>query len=443
MLLLSLAWAKPAAPALFCETYSDSPFCVTGETSCDTCHAQSGPPAHNPYGAAVQGGLSGDFSTALGPALQIIEEQDSDGDGLDNLVEILGGSSPGFGSDVEAECSTQPEGANAYYKLGEYDHDFAYRRVMLDFCGRSPRYDERRAMQASDDPDAVLQQTLDLCLQSPYWRDVLEELAVDVVRPIGPSTDINVLGNWAWDIRLFVYAMSGDRDAGDLLQASYLVVEQAGALVAINEPRDSLEAYAQPLERQHRYGLITTRYSLAMNIMFSAVPRTLTAHVYRKLLGLDIARSEGLYPVDETDGAYDWDAPLDVDDKGVWQEGCASCHSTLDALSYPWARYNGIDLDGDTTGVFLDDRATEVMPTTDGYIFGEAVTDPYDWVQAALNSEEFSTNTVGMLWEYLFRRAPYSCEDEEFTALWSDFYEHRNVEDTLRLLITLDAYGAP
>ena len=444
MLWTTLALAKPVAPELFCESYEASPFCVSGETSCTTCHALAGPPARNPYGQAVQGSLSGDFAQTLPLALAAVETRDSDGDGVDNLAEVLAGTQPGFDSSVEPECATQPDGTNPYYKLGEYDHDFAYRRVMLDFCGRSPRYAERAALAAAEDPDAVIQDTLDLCLQSPYWREVLQELAVDVVRPIGPATDINVLGNWQWDVRLFVYAMSQDRDAGELLTASYLVVEEDGALTAITEPRDALEEYAQPLPREHRYGLITTRYSLAMNVMFSAVPRTLAAHVYRKLLGFDIARSEGLYPVDEADGLYDWAAPRDVDDKGVWQEGCASCHSTLDALSYPWARYNGIDLDGDTTGAFLEDRATDILPSTTGAIFGQEVTDPYDWVQLAVESEAFSENTVGMLWTYLFRREPYSCEEEEFTALWTDFHGNgRRVEDTLRLLVTLDAYGAP
>ena len=68
-----------------------------------------------------------------------------------------------------------------------------------------------------------------------------------------------------------------------------------------------------PLGRdaEDRYGLVTTRFSLAMNVMFAPVPRTLTAHYYRELLGLDISMTEGLYPVDEADG----DRTVGVDER--------------------------------------------------------------------------------------------------------------------------------
>ncbi|MCB9765949.1 MAG: hypothetical protein H6739_39610 [Alphaproteobacteria bacterium] len=448
LVLSASAWARPEAPALFCETYADTPFCVSSTVSCTMCHAESGPPAHNPYGAALADALEGDdFALALPAALEAIAFDDADGDGVSNVDELDAGSWPGFDSTIEPECSTQTTFDNKHYSVGAYDHDFAFRRVMLDFCGRSPRYDERAAFAEATDPDAALQEVLGLCLQSPYWRDVLREMGVRAVRPIGPATDVNILGNWEWDLRLWSYALSGDRDAADLMLADYLVVEEpsgSGVLVAIDEPRDSLETYAQPLAAEDRYGLITTRYSLAMNVMFSAVPRTLAAHWYRQLLGLDIARSEGLYSIDELDGLYSWDAPRDVDDRGVWQEGCAGCHTTLDALSYPWARYNGIDLEGDTTAIYLDDRAADILPTTEGWIFGAPIDGPEDWVQAAVASDDFSRNITGLFWRYLMRRDPYSCEQGEFDALWTDFRDNgRNVESMLGLFITLDAYGTP
>ncbi|MCB9744150.1 MAG: hypothetical protein H6741_16255 [Alphaproteobacteria bacterium] len=452
LLLLALsgaALAKPEAPSLFCEVYGDSPFCVSDTVSCSTCHAESGPPAHNPYGLALadQRDEDREFALWLPDALLAVQLEDSDGDGVDNLDEILGGSWPGFDSSVEPECSEQTTFDNRYYSLGRYDHDFAYKRVMLDFCGRSPRYEERLAFSQAVDPDAALQDTLDACLQSPYWDDVLREMAIRAVRPIGPATDINILGNWEWDVRLFAYALSGDRDARDLLRADYFVVEEpsgSGILAPIDEPRSSLESYAQPLPPEDRYGLITTRYSLAMHVMFSDMPRTLTAHVYRQILGLDLARSEGLYPVDELDGAYPWPAPADVDERGVWQEGCAGCHATLDAMSYPWVRYNGIDLDGDTTGVVLDERAADIVPSTEGYLFGEPVDGPEAWVELAVNSDAFARNITLLFWRYLMRREPYSCEQDQFDALWGTFREEGYVaEDMLRQLITLDAYGTP
>jgi hypothetical protein len=448
LLALASAWARPQAPALFCELYDEAPSCVSGSTSCTTCHSLNGAPAHNPYGADLLDELDPqDFEGSLHEALSAIEELDSDGDGRSNLDEILIGSEPGFESSIEPECSAQNGTDNDWYRVGEYDHAFAYKRVMLDFCGRSPRYDEVQAFAGRGDQDEVLQETLGLCLQSPYWDEVLEELATQVVQPVGPPTDINILGNWEWDLRLWAYAMSGDRDAAEVLTATYYVIEDpagSGILAPIYEPRDEAELYAQPLEREHRYGLMTTRYALAMRVMFSRVPRTLTAHAYRQILGLDMSRNEGLYPVDELDGEYDWPAPRDVDDKGVWQEACAGCHTTLDPMSYPWVRYNGIDLDGDTTGVWLEDRVTEELPSIEGWLLGEPVEDPRDWVEVAVASDAFAQRTTEIFWTYLMRRAPYSCEDEEFQALWTDFRDNgRNVEDMLALLVASEAYGVP
>lgn len=460
LLLLSSVLAPPAqarseAPGLFCETYPEAPACSTGSVACTTCHGLSGPPGHNPFGTDVREALelltaeeeAPDFATWLPQALAEVELLDSDGDGPDNLTEILAGTEPGWDSSTEPECAEQIDTDNSGWDLGRYDPAFAWKRVMLDFCGRSPTWAEVQEFAGVADPEGAIQDTLDLCLQSPYWGEILRELAVGVVEPIGPATDINPLGNWAWDLRLWAWVMSGDRDAADLLLADYFVVEYpagSGQLLAVDEPRDSSEAYAQPLEAEHRYGIVTTRYALAMRVMFSDVPRNLASHWYREVLGLDIARSEGLFPIDEEDGAYGWPAPLDVDDKGVWQEDCASCHSTLDPLSYPWARYNGIDLDGDTTGLYLEDRAVDALPTTAGFLFGEPVEGPADWVDLAVASDAFSRNTTAIFWRQVFRRDPWSCEAEEFEALWTSFRdEGRNVEEMLRLMVTLDAYGTP
>ena len=443
------AWARASAAELFCAEYPDSALCATGSTSCTTCHVLAGPPSHNPYGAAVREArdTAVAFDVDLSLALQAVELADSDGDGIDNLAEIAAGSWPGFEASVEPECGEQSNFDNPWYRVGTYDPAFAFKRVTLDFCGRSPRYEEVLQFAAAADPMGQLAEQLDLCLTSPYWGEILRELAIGVVRPLGPATDISVLGNWEWDVRLFMYVMSGDRDAADLLRAKYLVVEDppgSGRLVPIDGPRTAVEEYAQPLAAEDRYGLITTRYSLAMNIMFAPMPRTLVGHVYRELLGLDIARSEGLYPVDEADGAYDWPAPADVDDKGVWQEGCAGCHATLDPASYPWIRYNGIDLVGDTTGAMLPDRAVDIVPTTEGALWGEPVDGPGSWVEAALATDAFPRRMTAILWSWLFRRPPFSCEQDEYDALWQGFAaEARNVEGLLHRLIATDAYGVP
>jgi len=44
----------------------------------------------------------------------------------------------------------------------------------------------------------------------------------------------------------------------------------------------------------------------------------------------------------------------------------------------------------------------------------------------------------------LFRRPPYSCEQDEYDTLWQDFSaDGRNVERLLHRLIATDAYGVP
>ena len=472
------AEARPEAPGLFCAQYPDAPSCAGGAVACAVCHTLSGPPYLNPYGDDVLARLSAepDFAAELPDVLTAIEALDSDGDGRSNLDEILDGSWPGSVEAIEPECQPQATRGNTAYAVGQYDPLFAWKRITLDFCGRSPRYEEVQDFRAElaalgwtpgdfalpdapanadDAVVALLHEQLEACLGSRYWDEVLNELGIGVVRPTGYNSDLFILGNYEWDLRLFRYATSGDRDVGDLMQAQYLVVEEptgSGVLLPIEEPRNAAEAYAQPLAPADRYGLITTRFSLAMNVMFAPVPRTLASHWYRELLGLDMALSEGLYPVDEAGGAYDWDAPRDVDSKGVWQEDCAACHTTTDPLSYPWARYNGIDLSGNTTGTLQPTRATDILPDTTGAIFGVTVSGPAEWVEEAVHSDAFSEHMVELLWTYLLRRAPYTCEADAYTDLWTalrDGSYHsttgpaRNIEAMLHDLVLLEAYGTP
>ena len=451
--LLSLAstpaWARPEAPEAFCAVYPEAPACIAGSVSCATCHVLAGPPSHNPYGLDIAGARddTAPFLDDLAAALAAVEAVDSDGDGATNLDEILAGTEPGYDTAIEPECGEQTGTDNAGWSVGSYDHRFAWKRVLLDFCGRSPRYEEAQAFAAAPNPGALIGQTVAACLDSPHWKAITRELAIDVVEPVGPATDVNILGNWDWDVRLWQYTVTDGRDASEIWTATYHVVEEpagSGQLVAIDDPRNELEWTAQPLDAADRFGIVTTRYSLAMRVMFADMPRTLTAHYYRKLLGLDLARSQGLFPVDELDGAHPWPAPADVDEKGVWQEGCAGCHATLDALSYPWARYQGIDLEGDTTGTLLPDRAIDTIPTTEGAIFGSPVDGPAEWVAHAAESEAFAEQTTRIFWRRVFQRDPYSCEADEFEQLWRAFLANgRDVDAMLARMVTLDAYGVP
>jgi hypothetical protein len=85
-------------------------------------------------------------------------------------------------------------------------------------------------------------------------------------------------------------------------------------------------AGGQLLEKDKRVDMLTTQWFLARNTMFSELPRTSAAAAYRSDLGADISMTQGLKPVANE--------PDDVDNKGVKEARCASCHSTLDPLAY-------------------------------------------------------------------------------------------------------------
>src|SRR6185295_13192314 len=101
LLCASAALAKPPAPAAFCMKYPTAPTCIGGQPPCVFCHA--GPPVRNAFGMAVEAGLlpgaprplsDADFVMGLPAALAAAENQDSDGDGVTNLVEIQKGTFP-------------------------------------------------------------------------------------------------------------------------------------------------------------------------------------------------------------------------------------------------------------------------------------------------------------------------------------------------------------
>ena len=98
--------------------------------------------------------------------------------------------------------------------------------------------------------------------------------------------------------------------------------------------------------------MITTQWFLSINTMFSPLPRTTAAQAYRAYLGADIAQQQGIFPIAGE--------PLDVDDKGVRDAQCATCHATLDPLSYAFAEYQGIS--GASTGAFVVAREVTVLP---------------------------------------------------------------------------------
>ncbi|NBU29697.1 MAG: hypothetical protein EBS42_16250, partial [Caulobacteraceae bacterium] len=142
------ASAKPPAPAAFCQAYPDSKACTTGFADCATCHTTA--PARNAFGAqlserlapGVQRPLSDQaFLSALPGALKMVEGLDADEDGFSNLAEIRAGTRLASAESFPKVLACAPDQASkagsGRWNVCGYDPNYAFRRINLDFCGRS------------------------------------------------------------------------------------------------------------------------------------------------------------------------------------------------------------------------------------------------------------------------------------------------------------------
>ena len=192
--------------------------------------------------------------------------------------------------------------------------------------------------------------------------------------------------------------------------------------------------------------MISSRWFFVINTMFTAVPRTAAAQAYRAYLGLDIAKSEGLIPPEGQ--------PLiDYDDKGITADGCAVCHTTLDPLTYPFSRYEGIAFP--SSGIYDSMRMARRNPAIDGagirdvpeagYLFGQRVENLVEWAELAANSEQFAKATLLDYWRLLIGPEPTQADMGEFDTLWQGLMTGHGyqVESMLKALIKTEAYGAP
>ena len=322
-----------------------------------------------------------------------------------------------------------------------YDFRVGFRRTMVLYCGRSPTIEEYEDFDAENAEPPVLYDrlhaTLRDCLSSVYWRDEgLHRLADARIRPLAAvganSADFLtgrqiIIGDYDWDYRLWSYVLTGDRDARELLTADYHVIAGTdGQLTRVEGTQSGAGALGQELDPAYRAGMITTSWFMAVNTMFTPLPRTTAAQAYRAYLGLDIAYQEGLLPVSGE--------PQDIDHKGVDQPTCAQCHTTLEPLSYPFAFYNGIA--GDETGTFNPGRPT--TPASGGYIpdwdgqsgtllgqplpvhtvAGEPTNNLRDWAEIAIASDFFKRNLALVFYRHALNRDPATVEIPEFEALW-------------------------
>jgi hypothetical protein len=468
-----VAQARPEAPGIFCATYPTAADCLGGVVECRMCHASTYPPAWNSFGELVRGSLPRDvaFAQGLPAALAAVQEMDADADGVSDLAEILGGTYPGDGSSFWIAPAPQTGPGNPSYAVDSYDPAFAFRRASILYCGRSPTYVELEPFRAPGADAGALRAQLHTrvteCLNGPYWREEgLKRLADDRVRPAksaGPESKVYVynfrlvIGDYEYDYRLWVYALTGDRDARDLLLAQYYVVDDGKGGFAVEEgtiEKPDPEAFAggQVLEKQHRAGMITMQWFLVRNTMFSELPRTSAAAAYRAYLGMDIAKTQGLFPVPSE--------PDDVDKKGVTEPRCASCHSTLDPLAYAFAKYNGISGAPDPIALLLgfasfpfggyeEERPGRLIPDwSDGaqqpMIFGKPVGTLREWAEAAANSDAFARNLAQTFFEHALSRGPNPAELEEFTALWRGLpKDNYSANRLIHRLIDTRAFGVP
>lgn len=462
-----LAWswpadAKPTAPQAFCDQYAESPICKGGIPACTMCHLAS-PPTRNSFGMAIESMLlpgaprpltNEDFLGALPTALRGIEATDADGDGYSNLAEILAGTQPGAGESVPRpiDCSGDL-GFNEDWSVCQYDTRLVFKKLHLDFCGRSPTWEEYqtfKALPSAQQPGAI-HAALDRCLDSEFWigqDGQLWQLAHRKIKPLqaikaGDDAGTIPLADYYDDYALFVYTQMDNHDVREVLTADYFITRRKNptsyAKAGNNDPLGE-----QGVAVNRRAGMMTTRWNLVLNVMFTALPRTAAAQAYRSFLGVDIGKQEGIYSVEGE--------PVDYDEKGVGSEVCARCHATLDPLAYPFKNYQGL-----TGGIgtydpnriqddFRNDGANITAMPEAGYIFGQPVADLVQWARVAADSDQFAKATVLDYWKLLLGHEVQATEQEEFEALWRDLKgptHNYGVEKMLHALIETEAYGAP
>jgi hypothetical protein len=434
------ALAIPQNTRFFCEGYPASPLCLNQATLCTTCHSQA--PNLNPYGLDLKTELTGfpdydrkpaAFQKYLRPVMVSVEERDSDADGFPNGLEIDAGTAPGD--------ATHKPGQDA---LLVFDGELALRRIGLLFCGSSPAADELQKQRDAVDPilkKQWRQDYLDQCLRSDYWKnEALHRLADDRIRPnhaVGVEGDPFVIGDYNYDYRLFAYALSEGHDARDLLLAQYHINEKGqkveGPIPSYSIPGKVVIGNGQPLQIDRRYGMMTTQWFISSNTMFADIPRNTAAQTYRAYLGYDIAKSEGLFPIEHE--------PADYDQKGVQQPACAFCHSTLDPLSYAFTPYAGLSVRGHQVGTYVPER-TQYEGL--GYLFGEPVANLGEWAQKAANSDAFKQNLTLMFFQYAIGHNPRTSQQRaDFAKLWQRLDQDGYSADRLiqRLVETLSFAG--
>ena len=457
------AHARPVAPQSFCDVYDASPWCAGQAVTCDFCHTSTGPAAWNTYGEAIRTELpdgldDAAFVAALPAALAAVDGLDLDGDGFDNVDEINGGSLPFDDASTPGDLECPDIVTDLEYPICQFSYRHVYRKVHLDFCGCSPEYDDLLSfMDLPDaDKDTALHAALDACLDSEFWMGkdgFVWKMAHDKVRPVGALKggedeipDVVNLADYYNDYNLFVWSHIDGNDVRSLLTADFHVDRQTNptTYTVVADPVDPCPSCNEPMGADRRQGMITTKWFTGYFIMFARLPRAAAAQAYRAYLGHDIAKNQGLdFPVTGE--------PYDYDHAGVDHPTCVPCHATLDPISYAFRNINGI------TGnrhQYQDDRLelnwpndpTDLHNTPEnGFILGQPYDDLSQWVDVAVQSDDFVIAITRDYWRRLIGRNPLPTEAAEFEALWASLknVHSYSVEAMLHELIMTEAYGAP
>lgn len=447
------ASAKQPGPETFCDAYPTSPLCASAPVDCTTCHdSAQGPPIRNVYGMDIETVLlpserrpldDAEFAAGLPASLAAVESMDSDGDGWTNLQEIDEGTLPGDETSFPVDF-TVCTSVNPSYDVCEWDAAHTWRNLHLDVCGFSPTADQIDAFRALSATQqlAEIDLALDVCMESEFWRGrngVLWQVAHKKIRPVGSLQSYGYEDDYSY----FTWTQIDDHDVRLVLTGDFFV--EMNETVSPPAYTTVASKAGQPMQAGRRAGLLTSRWNLFYNVMFTPIPRTAAARAYRAFLGWDISRLEGLYPVTNE--------PMDYDQKGVTAAQCATCHSTLDPLTYPFRNYNGLT-EGAPITQYVPNRLETLFPDVSpnigdtpeaGSLMGQPVNDLLEWAQVAANSEQFSRAVVGDYWRLLVGRAPSPEDQPAVEQLAGDLrgVHAYSVRKMLHDLVRTEAYGEP
>ena len=198
--------------------------------------------------------------------------------------------------------------------------------------------------------------------------------------------------------------------------------------------------------------------------------------------------------------------PADVDHKGVQQARCAGCHSTLDPLSYAFAKYEGApagrrpmqmpamssggaqmipaqmmstpgsqpsqaNMDSDAgmpeapqpapmqpagqydilanIGGYNPDRPKERIPDWDDakqrpYVLGQQVDDLVGLAKVAVASDQFKRNLADIFFRHALGGEANLAQQPEFNALWKSLSEDSfSANRLIHRLVDTHSFGAP